>query len=77
MHTCVIDWWQQQCHCFPYLNKMARQYLVCPATSVGVELLFNAAGLTFSDLAQAMKEGTVGARLMAAYNYKGHICVAP
>ena len=60
MHNCVIDWWQQHRHRFPYLNKMARQYLVCPATSAGVERLFSAAGLTFSDLAQAMKEGTLG-----------------
>ena len=77
MHTCVIDWWQQHRHCFPYLNKIARQYLACPATSAGVERLFSAAGLTLSDLAQAMKEGTLGARLMAAYNYKPHMYVAP
>ena len=77
MHTCVIDWWQQPRHRFPYLNKMDRQYLACPATSAGVEGLFSAAGLTFSDLAQAMKEGTLGARLMAAYNDKPHMYVAP
>ena len=77
IHTCVIDWWQQHRHPFPYLNKMARQYLTCPATSAGVERLFSAAGLTFSDLAQAMKEGTLGVRLLTAYNYKHHMYVAP
>ena len=47
MHTSVIAWWQQHRHRFPYLNKMARQYLACPATSAGLERLFSAAGLTF------------------------------
>ena len=73
MHTCVIDWWQQHRHRLPYLNKMARQYLACPATSAWVEHLFSAAGLTFSDLAQAMKEGTLGARLLGTYIYKPHM----
>ena len=68
MHTCVIDWWQHHRHRFPYLKKMARQYLACPATSAEVKRLFSAAGWTFSDLAQAMKEGSLGARLLAAYN---------
>ena len=72
MHTCVIDWWQQHRNGFPYLNKMARQYLACPATSAGVERLFRAAGLTFSDPADTMKEGTLG-----AYNVKPHMYVAP
>ena len=78
--TCTpagLDWWQQRDHRFPYLNKMAQQYLACPATSAGVEHLFSAAGLTFSDLAQAMKEGTLRARLIAGYNYNPHMYVAP
>ena len=66
MDTCVIDWWQQHRHRFPYLNKMAPHHLVCPATSAGAKRLFTAAGLTFSDSAQAMTEGTPGARLLAA-----------
>ena len=73
MHTCVIDWWQQHRHHFPYLNKMAREYVACPATLAGVQRLFSAAGLLFSDLAEAMKEGTLRARLMAAYSYKSHM----
>ena len=77
MHTGVIDWWQQHRHRFPYLNKMARQYMPCPATSAGVERLFSAAVLTFSDLAQAMKEGTLGAWLLGDYSYKPHMYVAP
>ena len=76
MHTCVIDWWQQHCHPFPYLNKMARQYVACPAPSAGPERLFGTAGFTFSDSAQAMKEGTLGAQLLVAYNSKPHMYVA-
>ena len=57
MHTCVIDWWQQHCHHFSYSNKMASQYVACPATSAGPERWFSAAGFTFSDLGKAMKEG--------------------
>ena len=54
---------------FSNLSTMARQYLATPATSAGVERLFSAAGLTFGDLAHAMKEETLGCRLLAAYNY--------
>ena len=54
----------------PFLNKLARQYLECPATSVGVECLLSAARLTFSNLATTMKEETLAARLLAAYNYR-------
>ena len=76
-HACVIDWWQQHRHRFSYLNKVARQYLMCLATSAEVEHLLSAGGLTFSDLAQAMKEGALGAQLLAAYNYKPPTYVAP
>ena len=35
-----------------------------------MERLFSAAGLTFGDLAHAMKEEMLGCKLLAAYNYK-------
>ena len=69
MQTNVIEWWRQHRTVFPNLSGMARQYLATPATSAGVERLFSAAGLTFGDLAHAMKEETLGCRLLAAYNY--------
>ena len=61
--------WSRHRTVFPNLSRMARQYLATPATSAGVERLFSAAGLTFGDLAHAMKEETLGCRLLAAYNY--------
>ena len=70
MHTTVITWWREHRDTFRNLNKIARQYLGCPATSTGVECLLSAVGLTFSDLAKAMDEETLAARLMAAYNYR-------
>ena len=69
MKTNVIEWWRRHCSVFPNLSKMARQYLATPATSAGVERLFSAASFTFGDMAHAIKEETVGARLLAAYNY--------
>ena len=69
MKTNVIAWWRRHRSVFPNLSKMARQYLATPAPPAGVERLFSAAGLTFSDLAHAVKEETLGARLLAAYNY--------
>ena len=69
MQTNVIEWWRRHQTVFPNLTRMARQYLATPATSAGVERLFSAAGLTFGDLAHAMKEETLGCRLLAAYNY--------
>ena len=55
MQTNVIEWWRRHRTVFPNLSRMARQYLATPATSAGVEWLFSAAGLTFGDLAHAMK----------------------
>ena len=69
MQTNVIEWWRGHRTVFANLSRMARQYLATPATSAGVERLFSAAGLTFGDLAHAMKEETLGCRLLAAYNY--------
>ena len=69
MQTNVIEWWRRRRTVFPNLSRMARQYLATPATSAGVERLLSAAGLTFGDLAHAMKEETLGCRLLAAYNY--------
>ena len=70
MHTNVIEWWRRHLSFFPNLSRMARQYLARPATSAGVERLFSAAGLTFVDLAHAMKEKTLGCSLLATYNYR-------
>ena len=69
MKTNVIEWWRRHRSVFPNLSKMARQYLAMPATSAGVERLFSAGGLTFGDLAHAMKQETLGASLLAAYIY--------
>ena len=70
MQTNVIEWWRRPRTVFPNLSRMARQYLATLATSAGVERLFSAAGLTFGDLAHAMKEEALGCRLLAAYNYR-------
>ena len=48
---------------------MVRQYLSVLATSAGVERLFSKATLVYDDLAQAMKEETLGYALFASYNY--------
>ena len=64
-----VEWWRRQRTVFPNLSTMARQYLATPATSAGVERLFSAAGLTFGNLAHAMKVETLGCMLLAAYIY--------
>ena len=48
---------------------MAQQFLATPATSAGVERLFSAAGLHYSDLASSMHEDSLAHRLLAAWNY--------
>ena len=69
MKTNVIEWWRRHRSVFPNLSKIGQQYLATPATSGGGERLFSAAGWTFGDLAHAMKEQTLGASLLAEYNY--------
>ena len=48
---------------------MAQQLLTTPATSAGVERLFSAAGLHYSDHASSMHEDSLAHGLLAAWNY--------
>ena len=60
--TEILGWWKEKTM-WPKLQLMARQYDVsrCAcATSAGVERLFSKATLVYDDLAQAMKEETLG-----------------
>ena len=66
--TEILGWWKEKT-IWPKLQLMARQYLAVPATSAGVERLFSKATLVYDDLAQAMKEETLGYALFASYNY--------
>jgi len=43
------SWWANNRHRFPYLVKVARQYLCAPPTSVGSERLFSGAGDVLDD----------------------------
>ena len=65
----AIAWWRICRHRTPRLAKMAQQFLATPATSAGVERLFSAVGLHYSDLASSMHEDSLAHRLLAAWNY--------
>jgi hypothetical protein len=64
---CILAWWCNFQLSAPRLAEMARQFL--EANSAGVERLFSAAGLTYSDLSDAMAEDALAQRLLAMSNY--------
>ena len=66
---CVLAWWRNFRLSAPRLAEMARQFLATPASSAGIEGLFNAAHLTYGDLSDAMTEDTLAQRLLAMSNY--------
>jgi len=39
-----LVWWKKYAETFPYLDQVARRYLVMPATSAPVERLFSVSG---------------------------------
>jgi hypothetical protein len=48
--TDPLVWWKKRRREFPDLTRMARQYLVVPATSVSPERFFSRVGLVQTDL---------------------------
>lgn len=64
----VLVWWQQNENRFPHIAKMARQYLVVPATSASVERVFSGTGLTFADLRKNMNDSTLESICWIKYN---------
>jgi hypothetical protein len=45
----ILSWWRETSSNLPYLSKMARQLLSCPASSAGLERLFSKAGKMHDD----------------------------
>ena len=68
MQEDILVWWGRNEHRSPNLARMASQFLGCPATSAAPERLFSVAGRIFGDLAQAMKDTNLEARLFAKIN---------
>ena len=64
----VLVWWRDVGQArFPRIAVMTRQFLVIPADSVTVELVFSFAGLTLSDLRKSLLEGTLEAMMWAKW----------
>ena len=65
----LLGWWFAHREEFPHLVKMARQFLACPASSAGIERLFNGAGKMHGDDAKNMRSDTIKNTLMTSENY--------
>ena len=66
----LLKWWKNKESTWPALSKMAKQYLAAPASSMGVERVFSAAGKMHSDLRKSMTDESLKHSLFAAYNTK-------
>ena len=65
----LLGWWWAHSVEFPHLVKMFRQFLACPASSAGIERLFNGAGKMHGDDSQTMRSDTIKNTLLTATNY--------
>ncbi len=65
----ILLWWKQHESEFPNLSKMARRFLVAPASSAASERLFSAAGQMHDDLKESTSEDTLEDMLTMAKNY--------
>ena len=65
----VLAWWWARREEFPCLNKMMRQFLASPASSAGIERLFNGAGKMHGDDCQNMKSECISNSLFVSENY--------
>ena len=57
--TDPLMWWKQHQEEFPDLDRMARQYLVVPVTSVSPEMFFSRVGLVQTDLCGSFLDTTM------------------
>lgn len=65
----VLQWWACRAGRWPNLAKMVRQYFALPCSSAGVERVFSAAGKMHDDLRKSVKDETLEASLLAAFNH--------
>jgi hypothetical protein len=65
----ILHWWKQHASKFPNLSKMARQFLLAPASSASAERLFSAAGKMHDDLKKCILEDTSEITLTVAKNF--------
>ena len=59
----LLDWWRTRSAMWSNLSRMARQFLVLPVTSGGVERLFFAGGVMNGDFRKLLKEDTLSIQL--------------
>eukprot|EP00854_Cymbomonas_tetramitiformis_P034287 gene34287-biopygen23875 len=61
-----VVWWKAHLSELPNLARMARQLLVVPASTAGVERAFSVVSSIHGDLRKSLQEGTIQHTLMAA-----------
>ena len=64
----ILDFWRMHEKEYPYLAKMARQYLGCPVSSASVERIFSVAGQFFDDVRRKLDDKKLEELMWAAIN---------
>jgi hypothetical protein len=65
----ILYWWKQHTPDFPFLSKMARQFLASLASSAGLERLFSGARMMHDDLKKSTDELTLENQLLISMNF--------
>lgn len=63
-----ISWWKNRQNVYPYLSKLARQYLACPPSSVPSERLFSSAGLIYDEKRSRLSAETAERLMFLKHN---------
>ena len=65
----ILKLWRDNSSQFPNLAKIARQFLVAPASSASAKRLFSSAGKMQDDLKKSTSEETMESRLIVCMAY--------
>jgi len=65
----ILYWWKQYAPDFPFLSKMARQFLAALASSAGAERLFYVAGKMHDDLKKSTDDLTLENQFLISMNF--------
>jgi hypothetical protein len=67
----LLNWWKVNSHRFPVVSRMAKKFLIVPATSVSSESTFSTGGRTLDDYRSSLSPSMVEALVCSSSWIRG------
>jgi hypothetical protein len=67
----LLSWWKVNSHRFPVVSRMAKKFLIVPATSVSSESTFSTGGRTLDDYRSSLNPSMVEALVCSSSWIRG------